>query len=374
MEERPLREWLDEDVDLETLDAGAAAIETAAEKARQAALAATKRRSCLRKVRRAGNGVLVAPEGSQEPVSVRPVTRPDPILPVVRVHSVNEHSAVEAGRLAFGGLVEGRDDLDAQLPLLPGTDGPRVSLLDLADVRGGPIMARGRGAPLDLRLLVAACIMTPHNSRKSLLQLAVPVRQLRDFCFPNGWERRRHWPALRRAMWKARDFVIPDGRGGWWLPFHLHHDPGPDAALDDLVRFLVTFPEGSAHGPVIDRRELARLGVKSAPRFRAYIAAHSVSWLPGRTRVVSPKAGGRRVWASDPDAYPVLSAEDRRRLAFGAGDKGHRLRADQDAAWEDLPGVEILSRTATTQDGRHGWVIVPEDAAEAVRKRGGRQP
>ncbi len=315
MEERPLLDWLDEDVDLEALDVGATAIEEEAAKARQAALAAAKRQKPPPERPEAGSGGPVAPEGSQELVRARPVTRPDPILPVVRVHtSVNEHSAVEAGRLAFGGIVEGRNDLaDAQLPLLPGTDGPRVSLLELADVRGGPIMARGRGAPLDLRLLVAACIMTPHDSRKSLLQLAVPVRQVRDFCFPNGWKRRRDWPAIRRAMWKARDYAIPNGRGGWSLPFHLDHDPGPDARLDDLVHFLVRLPQGSSHGPVIDRGELARLGVESAPRFRAYIAAHSVSWLPGRTRVVSPKAGGRRVW----DRIRTPTRSSRRRTGDG---------------------------------------------------------
>ena len=316
-------------------------------------------------------------EGGGESRSARRPGGHRPALPpVFKDDSVNEHSAVEAGRLAFGGLGVGRDDLaNAQLPLLPGTDGPHVSLLDLADVRGGPIMARGRGAPLDLRLLVAACIMTPHDSRKGLLELAVPVRHLRDFCFPNGWQRRRDWPAIRRAMWKSRDFVIPDGQGGLWLPFHLNHDPGPDATLDDLVRFFVTFPEGSAHGPVIDRPELAQLGVASAPRFRAYIAAHSVQWKPGRTRVVSSKAGGRRVWTSNRHAYTILTAEDRRRLAYGATDKGHRTRAGPggvDTPWEALPGTVILTRNATTRDGQNGWVIVPEKAVEAIRKRKGR--
>ena len=44
----------------------------------------------------------------------------------------------------------------------------------------------------------------------------------------------------------------------------------------------------------------------------------------------------------------MADAKDRRWLAFGTGDKGHRLRADQNAVWENLPGVEIVSRTATT--------------------------
>ena len=301
------------------------------------------------------------------------MSRIDPILPVVVV-TVQEAPERVAGHLAFGGIVDGRDDLDeAQLPLLPGTDGPRVPLLELVDIRGGPVMARGRGAPLDLRLLVAAAVMSPHDTRKSFLELAVPVRLLRDFCFPNGWERRRHWPAIRRALWKARDYVIPNGRGGWSLPFFLAEDPGPDATLDDLVVLLVKLPRGSSHGPVIDRIELAQLGVHSAPRFRAYIAAHSVAWRPGVTRRRHPSNRSVHLWSSDPAHYPILTAQDRDRLAFGKVDRARKEgRRKADMHWEKLPGVEILSRTATTQDGRNGWIIVPEAAAERVRRPDGK--
>ena len=135
-----------------------------------------------------------------------------------------------------------------------------------------------------------------------------------------------------------------------------------------MVLIDVELPPGSAHGPVIDRRALAGLGVDSAPRFRAYIAAHSVAWLPGRTRVPHPRNRALRLWSGDPGKYPILTAKDRRRLAFGDDDKGHRTRAQQDAAWEDLPGVEILTRQAATPDGQGGWLIVPEEAAAAIRK------
>ena len=84
--------------------------------------------------------------------------------------------------------------------------------------------------------------------------------------------------------------------------------------------------------------------------------------------MVIPKSGGRRGWATDPDAYPVLTVEDRRRLAFGTEDKKHRTRADQDAAWEELPGVEIVSRTATTQDGQSGWVTLGGGDEPLVRR------
>ena len=170
------------------------------------------------------------------------------------------------------------------------------------------------------------------------------------------------------ALFRARDYVLPVG-GGNWLPFALRWEPGENAELDDPVLIDVELPPGASHGPVIDRRELARLGVGSAPQFRAYIAAHSVAWRPGVTRRRHPLNRGVHLWSSDPANYPVLTTADRRRLAFGAQDKRNRTRADQDAAWEDLAGVEILTRTATTPDGSRGWLIVPAEAAAAIRMR-----
>ena len=100
------------------------------------------------------------------PEALRCGARSGPIRssPVV-IERVEEPPEREAGRLAFGGIVEGRKSLPAQLPLLPRPEGPRVRLLELSDYRGVPTMARGRGAPLDLRLAVAACLLTPHTAR-----------------------------------------------------------------------------------------------------------------------------------------------------------------------------------------------------------------
>ena len=70
--------------------------------------------------------------------------RPDPLLPVVQ--SVREAPEREAGWLAFGGLVDASGKpLDGQLPLLPSGEAPLAPLQELADQRGGPVMARGRG-------------------------------------------------------------------------------------------------------------------------------------------------------------------------------------------------------------------------------------
>ena len=76
------------------------------------------------------------------------------------------------------------------------------------------------------------------------------------------------------------------------------------------------------------------------------------------------------MWSGDPGKYPILTAADRRRLAFGEGDKSHRTRAEQDAPWTDLPGVEIVTRTASTPDGKRGWLIVPDAAARRIKGDG----
>ena len=318
-------------------------------------------------------GPIVAAWLARPPV-VAAESRRDPLLPVVR--SVTEAPERTAGRLALGGI--GGQNIPAggaQLPLIPSPPGPRVPLLEVADMRGGPIMARGRGAPLDLRLLVAVCVLLPHRTRAARGTLDVTVRELRDFLFPNRWQRGRDWPAVQAALWKAHNYMIPgrfrfgSGIVDGWVPFRLRGGAGDGAVLDDHVLIDVELPPGSAHGPRIDRPELTQLGVESAPRFRAYIAAHSIAWIPGRTRIPYPGGGPPRLWSGDPGKYPVLTAGDRRGNAFSDGDRSHRTVQEQDAAWENLPGTVILTRKATTPDGHRGWLIVPEGAAAAIRKR-----
>ena len=52
-----------------------------------------------------------------------------------------------------------------------------MPILELSDWRGVPTMARGRGGPLDLRLAVGACVLTPHVVRSARGRLAVTVRE-----------------------------------------------------------------------------------------------------------------------------------------------------------------------------------------------------
>lgn len=301
----------------------------------------------------------------ERPPAVATGKRSDPLLPVVR--AVPDRPA----RLAIGGLIDG-GAMPAQLALIPTPEGVSVPLLDLIDGAGAPIMARGRGAHIVARLAVA-CFVLPAGAAPDVRREWTPtVRELRDFCFPHGWERRRHWPAMRAALATLNAALIPYGAGRFWRPFRPWDDPGAGASLDDRLRIDLLLPPGTVSGPPIDRAELAALGVDSAPRFRAYIGVHSVAWLPGRTQRPVPGAPGRWGWSRDPRDYRAFTAGDRRRIAFGADDAKNRTRSELDAPFEALPGVEVVSREwVESKTGRGGWLILPADAAAAIREGAG---
>ena len=86
------------------------------------------------------------------------------------------------------------------------------------------------------------------------------------------------------------------------------------------------------------------LMVQSPARWRAFIAAHCIAWIPGITRVPVMRGKRKRGFQTrtrDVSAYPVLTLEDRRRLAFGV-ERHERGRATVDAAFRDLPGLTVL--------------------------------
>ena len=295
------------------------------------------------------------------PVEVEPETRPDRrILPRV---VVSESRPERMAGMLFGGLHEGRRIGAPELPLFPEVaPAKRVPILDLVDMAGLPVMVRGRGAPLPMRLFVRSLAsVRPEHRRLPTVRLALT---LRDGLFPNGWQRNRDWPKLRDALVHARDYAIHDGRGRWW-PLALRSMPD-HPGLDDLIVLDVAFPPGSHSGPVIDLPGMDTLSVDSAARWRAYIASHSLAWQPGTTRV-PPRRGARFVWTRDRTAYPVLTVDDRRRLAFGSGDVKHRTRTEIDAAFRDLPGLVVVSESEDRAQTREvGWLVLPEAAASAI--------
>ena len=252
---------------------------------------------------------LLAAALDKLPCEVRAVARPDPLLPVVRVSG--EPRERTRGRIAFGGILDTGDPPPGQLTLFPSPGpGPRVAILEVSDAYGVPTMARGRGAPLELGVFVSAATMTPQDARRGRSTVVTTVRELRSYLFGPRWnptgrnDRPGDWERVREAALRASNLWLPvphpsGGAPDLWRAVAVRKIPAAVYDADHLNRevvFDVELPPGSGSGPPIDRRELSRLRRVSGPRYRAYIAAHSTTWTPGRTRVPHPRNRSHRVW------------------------------------------------------------------------------
>lgn len=316
------------------------------------------------------------------PREIEAETRRDKCI-LAHITGGDEHRARTVGML-FAGLHENRRIEQPELPLWPGVPArKRVPILDVVDAAGVPVVQRG-GAPLALRLFVRVLSAVPVASRgHGEIPLSVKVGDLLNALWPvsdttgrRTWRAGEHWPKLCRVLWDARDYAIHDGRGRWF-PLSLRYLPDIPASeltkrLDERVELRVELPPGATSGPPVALPVMDRLMVDSAARWRAFIAAHCIAWAPGTTRVPVMRGlrkTGRLTWARAVSAYPVLTLDDMRRLAFGT-DPRHSTAAKVRGAFRDLPGLVVVDEAA--QDERTGTVgfrVVPEAAAKAIARR-----
>ena len=305
-------------------------------------------------------------------------TRRDPILPRITIAAPD--LARERGELIVA--PEGRAGLrTARMPLFPDAlhDDVHVPLLDLADMATGErAVSTGRGAAHELRLLFEGVTGIGAAARAGYGELiAWTVGELLEAFYRGGGKVRRSgerpgdWELIRRACrWisgAAIPWRVPSGNAQPWAIMTLRSLPGERPALSDPVVFDVRLPPGAGPGPTVDRPALREAGRVSSPAFRIGVAVPSATWIPGRTRRPVPGVGG--LWIGDARRYPVFSARDRRRIAFGP-ESTHRPGGIDDA-WHksaDAAGVVILDTEAVDRDGKRGWIVVPAAAAKAIHK------
>ena len=242
------------------------------------------------------------------------------IMPTLKV--VGPSPERERGML-FGGLVEDRHRT-AELSLFPEMEPSRhrVPLLEIVDAAGVPLRSRGRGAPLVARLIVRGGLLMirPEDRHLEIVRVAIEVQELLRALRPGRLRLAQDWRPTEAALRTARDYTVPDATGGRWFPMALRRLPALGAAglpaLNDLIVVDLAPPPGAIDGPSMNLPALDLMGVTSGPRWRAYIAARSLIWVPGKTRRPVPRTRGRWGWSATPNDYPVLTIDDKRRLAF----------------------------------------------------------
>ena len=310
------------------------------------------------------------------PVSVEAEKRADRrIMPTLRV--IGPTAERERGMM-FGGLIETRPRT-VDLSLFPELSPTRyrVPLLEIVERTGLPIRSKGKGAPIEARLLVRGGLLMirPEDRGLPIVRIAVTVQELLDGLWPPRRDKRgniardvgKNWRKLLDALYRARDWTVPDAEGGRWFPMALRRLP-PNAdrrpALDDLVVLDLAPVPGAVHGPSVALPWLDRAGVKSGPSWFSYIAGRSLIWIPGTTRRPVPNTSGKVYgWSRNPDDYPVLSLADLRRFGFGKGDAKNRTRAEILTPWQALPDLTVTEST-DRRTGVCGWRLLPTDRGD----------
>ena len=213
------------------------------------------------------------------------------IMPALRV--VGPALERERGRRLFGGLLDGRPR-EADLLLFPEREPQRhhVPLLDIAERTGLPFRSRGKGASVESRLVVRGGLLNlrPEDRKLPVVRIAVTVGELLDALWPPSAKRGRprdadNWPKLLDALYRARDFHVPDAKGGRWFPLALRRLPpetGTRPARDALIVLDLAPVPGSETGSSVDLPWLDRMGVTNGPRWFAYLAGRSAGMAPWR--------------------------------------------------------------------------------------------
>lgn len=306
------------------------------------------------------------------------------LLPVVE--TIGFAPERERGVL-FGGLLDGREAAD--FPLFPeiANHRLRVPMLEIYDATGAPVRNRGKGAPIEARLIIRSFLMVRKEDRHLItVRVKILVKELLDGLYPRkdrqAYRPAEKWPGIEGTLRSARDYCVTDAGNGRWFPLALRRLPGikkhtkkgvglPDD--DDYVLLDIALPTGADAGPSVDLPYLDEQGLVSGPAYFSYLAARSLIWLPGKTRRKgAPPRGSRWGWSSNPTDYPVLTYNDLRRFAFGEGDRKHRNRAEVIKPWRSLPDVAFIPDAVDRMTRVRGWRLIPTEAMEAIQRATGK--
>ena len=280
-------------------------------------------------------------------------------------------TAFRAGRLfrAAGGSCGESADGDGWLPGFDPGPGPLAKLpaLDFLHAGGLEAFQRGRGAPWPLRIAYETLIDVPAVARNGgIARLEYPMRgddeaTLEAMLYPSGrLNLSRDWPQFLAALKVVDCFAVPaDGGKSAWLPIRVRSYPVRDGGV---LRLDVSLPPGSDKGPRILRRVLRRLGARSYPQWRAWLAlaylwdrsAVNGHWVRATRPRLARDSGGRLV---DADGAVILHTRGKQRGApvtkWGrpAGGVARCRGPAGSGRWRGGAGTQPGSEPASLADG-----------------------
>ena len=297
-------------------------------------------------------------------------------LPRTVAPDVTQHPHAGILPASLGGAavrVQVSDRFDERLPELPGPGvaadgdgwlpgfdpgpGPLAKLpaLDFLHAGGLEAFQRGRGAPWPLRIAYETLIDVPAAARNGgIARLEYPLRgdgdaTLQAMLYPEGrLNLSRDWRRFLAALEVVDRFSVPaDGGMSAWLPIRVRSVP---VRTGGVLRLDVSLPPGSDKGPRILRRVLRRLGARSYPQWRAWLA---LAYLWDRSAV-----NGHWVRAT----RPRLARDSAGRLVDADGAVIRHTRGKQRGA----PVTKWTDRRAVLLDAEGRPVPT---AGEAARER-----
>lgn len=241
-----------------------------------------------------------------------------------------------------------------------------VPLIDLWDMQGFPIFSRGKRASLEAIFIVKfASAMMADKDRDRNKPVAFSLEDLIKFLWPydKNLRLKERWPRIRQMLIKLQTTVIRFKNGIPWpfvtaIPaFPEFWEGTPDK--EAIVVFEIRWPPGTGAGGQIPWRTLNDLAEGKPGEFRAGIAALSLAFDPGNSRV--PIGNRRWRWSTNPRNYRTYTIRQRRELSCGEIDH-HYSTVKVNDMWRSLSqhGFTVI------EDAKHpDFLSKPEDEQAA---------
>ena len=285
-------------------------------------------------------------------------------LPALRLFKNAEWETMEKAELP--GLAPRHPQMMLELPGFKNRDDEWLSwLLWLYDQSGvDRAAAQGRGAPWEQHLWIGAYLRLGIDDRDGEWRtLRFPTAEVIKWLHPNGWGNvRRDWhrfpEALHRMHERLSHIPVP-GVGSVAMIFPSVIPENPE---EPLVEFTLRCPYKARRGDRIDWNRLCHYRQKSAPLYRAYLAATA---LLGRSakdgQAIQAQIETPILGADGVSATAMVTIEDNPEAAY--------VPAHNDRALAQMLNYDPESKQRRG-DARKAFATLAEDSVIDLRKGG----